>query len=110
MIRHELYAEARRLLDALEMESQDAFVKRIEQSQSWLLLTIYELMNDQFFQCALVSAGRAFRLIQLIGLYEVDKQPPTGIQGEWVDKESRRRTFWVAYTLDRSLAWSMDYR
>lgn len=101
MIRHELYTEARRLLDALEMESQDAFVKRTEQSQAWLLLTIYELVNDQF-QRALVSAGRAFRLIQLIGLHEVDKQhPPAGIQGDWVDKESMRRTFWVAYTLDR---------
>jgi hypothetical protein len=100
MIRHELYTEARRLLDSLELESQEAFVKRVEQSQAWLLLTIYELMDNQF-QRALISAGRAFRLIQLIGLYEVDKLSRTDIQGTWVDKESMRRTFWVAYIIDR---------
>lgn len=100
MIRHELYTEARRLLDTLEAETQDTFVQCIEQPQTWLLLTMYEFINNQF-QRGLISAGRAFRLVQLMRLYEVDRQPPIGFQGDWVDEESMRRTFWVAYNLDR---------
>ncbi|KAL9078509.1 MAG: hypothetical protein Q9157_002565 [Trypethelium eluteriae] len=100
MIRHELYTETRRLLDTLEIESQDTPVVGIEQPQAWLLLSIYEMISDQFKR-GLVSAGRAFRLVQLMGLYKVDRQLPAGFQGDWVDKESMRRTFWVAYILDR---------
>lgn len=99
-IQHELYTEVRRLLDALEIESQNSVVMGIEQPQAWLLLSIYEFISDQF-QRGLVSAGRAFRLVQLMGLHKVDRQLPVGFQGDWVDKESMRRTFWVAYTLDR---------
>jgi hypothetical protein len=100
MIRHELYTEVRRLLDAVELENQDISLVCIEQPQAWLLLSMYELITDQFHRC-LVSAGRAFRLIQLMRLHEIDRHSQMGLRGDWVDEESMRRTFWIAYQLDR---------
>ncbi|KAJ8109101.1 hypothetical protein ONZ43_g6234 [Nemania bipapillata] len=99
-IRHELYTEARHRLDALEIETQDVSAKFIEQPQAWLLLSMYELVSDRF-QRGLISAGRAFRLVQLMRLHEVDRHPQMTFQGAWVDQEVMRRTFWVAYGLDR---------
>ncbi|KAK8071480.1 hypothetical protein PG997_011683 [Apiospora hydei] len=99
-LRRELYTEARRLLESLDIESQDDSPKCIEHPQAWMLLAIYELTNDEF-QRGLVTSGRAFRLIQLMRLHELDRHPPTSFQGDWIDIESSRRTFWVAYCFDR---------
>jgi hypothetical protein len=65
----------------------------------------------------MMSAGRAFRLIQMMRLYELDvpQTPPTmqleqyqgqltlqgSVQDDWIDIETKRRTFWLAYTIDR---------
>lgn len=127
-IRGELYTEARQLLDALEMDtfgggnngvgggsgSSTSSISSsptnsidipgpkggIEQVQAWILLSIYEFMSDDY-QRGLVSAGRAFRLVQLMRLHEIDRRPATNLQGDWIDIESTRRTFWLAYTIDR---------
>jgi hypothetical protein len=96
-LRGELYTEARQSLDALEMDSQEMCIERV---QAWLLLSLYEFMSD-FYQRGLVSVGRAFRLVQLMRLHEIDKLPITGGQGDLIDIESTRRTFWLAYTIDR---------
>ncbi|ETS87750.1 hypothetical protein PFICI_01578 [Pestalotiopsis fici W106-1] len=100
MIQHSLYTSTRRLLDSIEIESHDNSVMGLEQAQAWLLLSIYEMISEQFRR-AMISAGRAFRLVHLMRLFEVDRQLPLGFQGDWVDKESLRRTFWVAYIIDR---------
>ncbi|KAJ4304916.1 hypothetical protein N0V90_000444 [Kalmusia sp. IMI 367209] len=96
-LRGELYTEARQSLDALEMENQDMCIERV---QAWLLLSLYEFMSD-FYQRGLVSVGRALRLVQLMRLHELDKLPMTGSHGDLIDIESSRRTFWLAYTIDR---------
>lgn len=96
-LRGELYTEARQSLDALEMENPDMCIERV---QAWLLLSLYEFMSD-LYQRGLVSVGRAFRLVQLMRLHEIDKLPITGGQGDLIDIESIRRTFWMAYTIDR---------
>jgi hypothetical protein len=100
LLRTELYRETRQLLDALEMDNDESGPKCIEQVQAWILLSIYEFMSHDY-QRGLVSAGRAFRLVQLMRLYEIDGNHATNLQGNWVDIESCRRTFWVAYTMDR---------
>ncbi|ORY71069.1 fungal-specific transcription factor domain-containing protein [Pseudomassariella vexata] len=106
LIRLELYAEVRQLLEGLEADSRVC----IEQLQAWILLTMYELTsNTANYQRAMVSAGRAFRLAQLMKLCEIDgpncifeDQDHGGPgKGNWIDMESMRRTFWVAYILDR---------
>lgn len=96
-LRGELYAEARQSLDTLEMENQEKCIERV---QAWLLLSLYEFMSG-LYQRGLVSVGRAFRLIQLMRLHEIDRHPITGGQGDLIDIESTRRTFWIAYIIDR---------
>jgi hypothetical protein len=112
----QLYAETRQLLHTLESE-EPSYTISIEQAQAWTLLAIYELTCEDY-QRGMMSAGRAFRLIQMMRLYEVDapQTPPAGqspeqdqaqlglqghVQENWIDQETKRRTFWLAYTLDR---------
>lgn len=111
-IRHSLHRDLRELLNALESESQDKqadhYTISIDQVQAWVLLALYELTSDTCdYQRGILSAGRAFRLVQMMRLYEVDK---TGVSspnrhaqtsGDWIAMESMRRTFWLAYTIDR---------
>ncbi|KAJ8129627.1 hypothetical protein O1611_g4004 [Lasiodiplodia mahajangana] len=114
LIRNSLYKQARQLLDTLETDCQDnqayAYSLSIEQVQAWILLAMYEWMSYAGnYQCGMVSAGRAFRLVQLMRLYDLDghKNPDPTTQGrdqvhrDWVDVESMRRTFWLAFTIDR---------
>ncbi|GAP88230.2 putative transcription fungi [Rosellinia necatrix] len=110
LIRMDLYAEARQLLNALDVENQGHPCP--EQVQAWILLSIYELTSNMCnYQRGMVSAGRAFRLIQLMRLNEMDGPNYAAVracwsgqgkgQCDWIDYESVRRTFWVAYTIDR---------
>lgn len=111
-IRNSLYSEVRQLLEALESDVQSKqadpslYSISIEQVQAWILVAIYELTSDTCnYQRGIMSAGRAFRLVQIMRLHEIDK-PTTHAnekkaQGDWVDTESKRRTFWLAYTIDR---------
>lgn len=109
LIRSQLYKEARQLLDALETDNQvPQTYSCVEQAQAWILIAMYELTSDASgYQRGMVSAGRAFRLIQLMRLYEIDANnhgamsPQGRRQGDWIDIESLRRTFWLAYTIDR---------
>ncbi|KAK7745575.1 hypothetical protein SLS53_003075, partial [Cytospora paraplurivora] len=111
LLRPDIYTESRRLLQDLESDEHDALC--LEQVQAWLLLAIYELTSTTgLYQRGMMSAGRAFCLVQLMRLSEVDGSGQTspkstlfggsGGQGldDWVETESRRRTFWVAYTID----------
>lgn len=109
--RRGLYTEARQLLLALEAEvvvgQTSASAVRLEQVQAWMLLVLYELTNaDLTYQRGMLSAGRAFRLVQIMRLYEIDRDDvPRADQGhgemDWIELESLRRAFWLAYTIDR---------
>ncbi|KAK8023540.1 hypothetical protein PG993_011606 [Apiospora rasikravindrae] len=100
MVRDGLYAETRRLLDALELEPGELGTVSLEYAQAWILITIYEwTIND--CNRSLMSAGRAFRSIQMLRLHELDYSPiPTDWARDWVELESARRTFWVAFNFD----------
>ena len=111
-----LYGKTRQLLAALELE-EHCYQISLEQAQAWTLLSIYELTCQDFHR-GMMSAGRAFRLIQMMRLYELDvpQTPPATmqleqfqgqltlqgpVQDDWIDIETKRRTFWLAYTMDR---------
>lgn len=110
-----LYAKTRQLLHALESDESYHQVS-LQQAQAWTLLAIYELTCQDFHR-GMMSAGRAFRLIQMMRLYELDAPTTSGtmqleqyhgqltlqgpVQDDWVDVETKRRTFWLAYTIDR---------
>ncbi|KAL9606994.1 MAG: hypothetical protein Q9167_008049, partial [Letrouitia subvulpina] len=110
-----LYAKTRQLLHALESDESYHQVS-LQQAQAWTLLAIYELTCQDFHR-GMMSAGRAFRLIQMMRLYELDAPTNPGtmqlehyhgqltlqspVQDDWVEVETKRRTFWLAYTIDR---------
>lgn len=102
-IRDSLYQSSCRAVESLA-SANASLTRRIEYIQAWLLLAIYEFMF-QDFRRGWISAGRAFRLIQLAG-YESTDAPNKGepqYQPAWAEMEERRRTLWLAYCLDRLL-------
>ncbi|KAL2802925.1 fungal-specific transcription factor domain-containing protein [Aspergillus granulosus] len=95
-----LYQYARRGLEALDSKNTSLASTDLEQVQAWLLLAIYEFMGVDFRR-GWISAGRAFRLIQLNWLHGTDGWDLTRAQTDWIESEQKRRTFWMAYCLDR---------
>jgi hypothetical protein len=95
-----LYNETRQMLEALDLADDDLQPVRIEQVQAWLLVAFYELARASYRRAS-ISAGRAFRLVQLAQLHEVDSPGISVEEEDPVVREERRRTFWVAYCLDR---------
>jgi len=95
-----LYQDTRQALELLESRYSDIESIRIEQVQACILLAIYEFMRSDYCR-GWMSAGRAFRLIQLMRLQEIDVPGCDHTPTDWVEMEEKRRTFWVAYALDR---------
>ncbi|KAI0845064.1 hypothetical protein F5Y00DRAFT_273314 [Daldinia vernicosa] len=98
-----LYRCTRRALEALDSKCISLAMTEMEQVQAWLLLAIHEFMCVDFSR-AWISAGRAFRLIQLNWHHYSDGSDASLTQTDWVDAEQKRRTFWVAYCLDRFIS------
>ena len=101
-LRERLHAHARLVLEGLDCDELFSASPSVEQAQAWLLVAHYEFcyMN---FQRAWITMGRAFRVIQLLRLHEIDRQsivPISLCAEDWIILEEQRRTFWVAYTLD----------
>jgi Fungal specific transcription factor domain len=101
-----LYTLTREMLEALEHKESKVECIDVKQPQAWILLAIYEMMRTNTRR-GWMSAGRAFRLVQLTRLYELDgpslilTQSPSVSQAEWIETEEKRRTFWMAYCIDR---------
>ncbi|KAL7626110.1 hypothetical protein AAE478_002880 [Parahypoxylon ruwenzoriense] len=95
-----LYRYTRRALERLDSKCVGLAMTEMEQVQAWLLLAIHEFMCVDFSR-GWVSAGRAFRLIQLNWLQYSDGPDVRLAQTDWADAEQKRRTFWLAYCLDR---------
>lgn len=99
-----LYSQTRKLLETLEWHTTDDSMT-VEQAQSWALLAIYE-MTQIDCQRGWLSAGRCFRLVQLNKLHFIDC-PKRGAMNNglsWTELEEQRRTFWIAYSLDRFIS------
>jgi hypothetical protein len=140
-IEEALYVETRAMLGSLEsrpVSSGRSYRSRsastnmpLEQIQSWLLLAQYEFLRKDEHQ-AMITAGRAFRLVQLARLFDVDSpcsspatmdfsmsvesvgsgNDPTMLQSSqepFSRTEEKRRAFWMAYCLDRFLNWRNEW-
>ena len=108
-----LYRQCRELLEGLESVDSEMEAFEIERVQAWILVTMYELMRTNTRR-GWTSAGRAFRLVQLMRLYEVDSSSNVSEcngpqQVDWVGVEEQRRTFWMAYCLDRFISIRNEY-
>lgn len=113
-----LCSETRHLLET-HSQSQATCRDKIplEQIKAWLLLAFSDLLRIGEHQ-AMLTAGRAFRLVQMARLYDVDalddsRSPPRATDHEldemFVDAEEKRRTFWLAFTLDRFLCLRSEW-
>jgi hypothetical protein len=137
-----LYLDTREMLSALETRCVGGRRKYrhrsasnnmpLEQIQAWLLLAQYEFLRKDEHQ-AMITAGRAFRLVQLARLFDVDSPSSssavteftteggeglgygnehTGLQSTqepFARTEEKRRVFWMAYCLDRFLNWRNEW-
>ncbi|KAI1468332.1 fungal-specific transcription factor domain protein [Daldinia caldariorum] len=106
-IQESLYARTRFMLDQLDLNSNDSPICHIEHLQAWILITFYEFAKTNYRR-GWLSAGRVFRLVQFLKLYELDSARPLGVDNDddAITLEEKRRTFWVAYCLDRFISIS----
>ncbi|KAJ5719768.1 fungal-specific transcription factor domain-containing protein [Penicillium malachiteum] len=120
---NEFYAETCRLLENHNMKSNPDQANSIEHLQAWLLVAHYELLRVNEHQ-AMLTAGRCFRLVLMARLFEIDTYKPgetkfqvshtnlgknNGFKESFSFLEEKRRTFWLAFCLDRFLCSRNDY-
>jgi hypothetical protein len=105
-IRHNFCLRARSCLESLELEERDSNIPCLEEAQAWILISIFESMEAlQYRSC--VSSARAIRLVQLAGLHRLDGHTTDSTNSlldeatNWAEAEEKRRTFWIAFCLDR---------
>ncbi|KAL2017950.1 hypothetical protein VTK56DRAFT_1482 [Thermocarpiscus australiensis] len=88
----------------------------LAQAQAWILVAVYEFVKlASSFRRPWTSVGRAIRLVQLLRLNEMDASDGVFDIDVFAEKdhdaviemEERRRTFWMAFCLDR-FACAMD--
>lgn len=99
------YQRARKYAQADEMKGHGEATISVAHCQTWILTCTYEF-KQMYFPRAWLSVGRVARLSQMMQLHRVDgvgldvKQtilPPK----DWTEREERRRTFWLAFAVDR---------
>lgn len=100
-----LYQRARKYMHQDEMKGHGETMVTLAHCQAWILIATYEF-KAMYFPRAWMSSGRASRMAQMMGLHRMDgvmldvKQclPPPK---DWTEREERRRTFWMAFCVDR---------
>ncbi|EUC40001.1 hypothetical protein COCMIDRAFT_109926 [Bipolaris oryzae ATCC 44560] len=106
-IQDDLYTHTSRMIENLEQRYLNAECMRLEQVQARALLTIYEFMRVGYRK-AWMSAGKCFRFAMLMKLHNIDGRDGVAsllLQNlTFVEIEERRRTFWMAYTIDRIIS------
>lgn len=101
-----LRAAAGRILGELESRDLSPELIEIEHAQALVLLLIHDFLKASFHQ-GWLGAAKCFRLLQFMRLYEIDS-PQNGAKRvaaphseDKIRTEEMRRTFWVAYSIDR---------
>ncbi|KGO75470.1 Transcription factor, fungi [Penicillium italicum] len=111
-MRESLYTRARSGIEALNHDIESSSAACLQAAQAWLLLTHYEF-RYMSYRRAWLTAGRAFRIIQLAKLHEIDRLNDVSINmahpEAWAEAEEKRRTYWLAYSLDRFLNISEEW-
>jgi hypothetical protein len=106
-IQDDLYSQTRLMMDNLEIKFLNADCMEIELVQAWALVTIYEFTRVGYKR-AWMSAGKCFRFAILMKLHNVDGRDGVAailLQSvSFIEIEERRRTFWMAYTIDRIIS------
>lgn len=104
-LQEHFYQRARKYAQSDEMKGHGESTITLAHCQTWILTASYEF-KQMYFPRAWLSAGRGVRLAQMMQLHRLDgvgldvKQclPPPK---DWTEREERRRTFWMAFCVDR---------
>lgn len=100
----DFYQRARKYAEADEMKGHGESTTSLAHSQAWILMAIYEF-KEMYFPRAWLSAGKAARFVQMLQLHRLDGSGNTTqnlpSSAEWTECEERRRTFWMAFCIDR---------
>ncbi len=107
------YRRARKYVEADEMTGRGEGLVSLAHAQCWLLIGTYEF-KMMYFPRAWMSAGRAARLVLMMGLNQVegvsaDAKQSLPLPEDWTECEERRRTFWMAYCVDRYASMSTGW-
>ncbi|KAH7398074.1 fungal-specific transcription factor domain-containing protein, partial [Cadophora sp. MPI-SDFR-AT-0126] len=106
------YLRTRKYAEADEAGSRTQYVN-IRHAQAWVLIGTYEY-KMLMYPKSWLSIGKAVRLCQMLGLHRLDGRGLGHIQalekpGDVAEKEERRRTFWMAFAMDRYAAASTGW-
>lgn len=106
------YLRTRKYAEADESGSRTRYVN-LRHAQTWILIGTYEY-KMLMFPKSWLSIGKAVRLCQMLALHRLDGrglghrqalQAPSDV----TEKEERRRTFWMAFGMDRYAAASTGW-
>ena len=86
--------------EALRLSEQETGFPKLESAQSRLVQVLYLLMSSRFNQ-AWYTFGHALQIISALGLHR--KHKSLAQRRDYIEEQCKRRTFWVAYTLDKYL-------
>ncbi|KAJ8110577.1 hypothetical protein OPT61_g6616 [Boeremia exigua] len=94
----EMFCEAQRLTET------ETGLPKLESAQARLIQVLYLLMSSRFNQ-AWYAFGHALQVLSALGLHrrEDRKRPSPSHRRNYVEEQCKKRTFWVAYTLDKYL-------
>jgi hypothetical protein len=94
----EMFCEAMRLTDI------ETGLPKLESAQARLIQVLYLLMSSRFNQ-AWYAFGHALQVLSALGLHrrgDRKRSSPT-YRRDYIEEQCKKRTFWVAYTLDKYL-------
>ncbi|KAK8019842.1 binuclear zinc transcription factor [Apiospora arundinis] len=98
------YQRSRQYAEADEMKGQGEHFLTVRHAQAWACIAVCEAKTMLFTRAAM-SAARAVRLAEMMGLQRLDCTPgdvPPAIlpPKDWIELEERRRTLWGIFCLD----------
>ncbi|KAK2042691.1 hypothetical protein LZ31DRAFT_632529 [Colletotrichum somersetense] len=102
-----LYAQTRQMLD--DLDALDTAVVQLEHVQAGLFVAHHEYLRV-CERRGMLTAGRAFRLVQMSRLHDMDVASCFSLASmpapdmTFSEAEERRRTVWLAFALDRFLS------
>ncbi|KAI1487458.1 fungal-specific transcription factor domain-containing protein [Biscogniauxia mediterranea] len=98
------YRRARQYAESDELKGYGEHFITVAHAQAWSIIGTYEARALMFTRAAM-SCSRAVRLIQMMGLHQLDcpqgDSVPTLLPPrDWAELEERRRTFWGIFCID----------
>jgi hypothetical protein len=90
--------------EALRLTEIETGLPKLESAQARLIQVLYLLMSSRFNQ-AWYAFGHALQVLSALGLHrrEDRKRPSPAHRRDYIEEQCKKRTFWVAYTLDKYL-------